>query len=121
MRVWSSRVGIASAGAAVVCLIGFARAGEMAAQAGQVAPQTRPQASSATALTSEQAFKNIQVLKGIPVDDFMGTMGIMSAATGFDCAECHKGAGTEKVDWAFDTPLKRTARRMVEMVATLNR
>src|SRR5882672_10720411 len=25
---------------------------------------------------SDQAFKNIQVLKGIPVDEFMGTMGL---------------------------------------------
>ena len=30
-------------------------------------------------------FKNIQVLKGLPVDDFMDTMGIMSAALGWDC------------------------------------
>src|SRR5580704_11683255 len=50
--------------------------------------------------TSDQVFKNVQVLKGIPVDDFLGTMGIMCAALGFDCAECHTGAGTEKVDWA---------------------
>jgi hypothetical protein len=72
-------------------------------------------------MMSDQAFKNIQVLKGIPVDDFMGTMGIMTAALGFDCSECHQAAGTDKVDWAFDTPRKRTARRMVEMVATINR
>ena len=26
---------------------------------------------------SEAAFKNIQVLKGIPVDEFMGTMGLL--------------------------------------------
>ena len=51
----------------------------------------------------------------------MGTMGIMSAALGFDCVECHRGAGTDKVDWAVDTPRKRTARRMVEMVAAINR
>jgi hypothetical protein len=72
-------------------------------------------------LRSEQAFKNVQVLKGIPVDDFMGTMGIMSAALGFDCSECHTGAGTDTVDWAVDTPRKQTARRMVEMVAMVNR
>ena len=88
---------------------------------GPAASRTRPQTSSATAQTSEQAFKNVQVLKGIPVDDFMGTMGIMSAATGFDCSECHTGAGTDQVDWAVDTPRKRTARKMVEMVAALNR
>ena len=41
--------------------------------------------------TAEQEFKNVQVLKGITVDDFLGTMGIMSAALGFDCSECHVG------------------------------
>src|ERR1700704_6357469 len=71
--------------------------------------------------TSEQVFKNIQALKGIPVDDFMGTMGIMSAALGFDCSECHNGAGTDKVDWAADTPRKVIARRMVNMVTAINR
>jgi photosynthetic reaction center cytochrome c subunit len=121
MRVWSRRMSLAIVGASWVWLIVFAWAGQMAAQAGQAAPPARPPASSATALTSEQAFKNIQALKGIPVDDFMGTMGIMSAALGFDCSECHTNAGTDKVDWALDTPRKRTARRMVEMVATLNR
>src|SRR5438309_11705 len=56
--------------------------------------------------TSETVFKNIQVMKGVPVDDFMGTMGIMCAALGFDCSDCHEGAGTEKVDWAADTARK---------------
>src|SRR5712691_10170618 len=31
------------------------------------------------------------------------------------------GAGTDKVDWAADTPRKRMARTMVNMVATINR
>ena len=70
---------------------------------------------------SDEVFKNIQVLKGIPVDDFMGTMGIMSAALGFCCSECHTGAGTDTVKWELDTPRKRTARKMVQMVATINR
>ncbi|MEO8052816.1 MAG: photosynthetic reaction center cytochrome c subunit family protein [Acidobacteriota bacterium] len=70
---------------------------------------------------SEEAFKNIQALKGIPVDDFLGTMGIMSASLGYDCAECHVGAGTNTVDWAADTPRKVMARRMVNMVTAINR
>jgi len=70
--------------------------------------------------TSDQVFKNVQVLKGIPVDDFLGTMGIMCAALGFDCSECHTGAGTEKVDWAADNPRKLIARRMVQMMTTIN-
>src|SRR5215469_3276632 len=71
--------------------------------------------------TAEQVFKNIQVMKGVPVDDFMGSMGIMCAALGFDCSDCHTGAGTEKVDWAADTPKKVRARKMVQMMAAINR
>ncbi|SRR5579871_1007259 len=71
--------------------------------------------------TSDQVFKNVQVLKGIPLDDFLGTMGIMSASLGMDCSECHIGAGTVKVDWAADTPIKIRARQMVQMMATINK
>jgi len=69
---------------------------------------------------SDQVFKNIQVLKGIPVDDFMETMGVMCASLQFDCSDCHANAGTDKVDWAADTPRKNMARRMVTMVRTIN-
>jgi hypothetical protein len=71
--------------------------------------------------TSEQVFKNIQVMKDVPVDDFLGSMGIMCAALGFDCSDCHTGAGTEKVDWAADTPEKMRARTMVQMMQSINR
>src|ERR1051326_6280770 len=81
-------------------------------------PQTAP---AAPQRTSDTAFKNIRVMKGIPVDDFMGTMGIMCAALGFDCSDCHTNAGTEKVDWAADTPKKVRARQMVVMMTNINR
>ncbi|HKD08261.1 MAG TPA: photosynthetic reaction center cytochrome c subunit family protein [Bryobacteraceae bacterium] len=83
--------------------------------------ESQPPARKAPGGMSEQVFKNIQVLKGIPVDDFMGTMGIMCAALGFDCSDCHAGAGTVKVDWAADTPKKIRARGMVSMMAAINR
>ena len=69
----------------------------------------------------DDVFKNVQALKGIGVDDFMLTMGIMSAAVGSDCVGCHPSAGTDHVDWALDTPRKRTARRMVQLVTAINR
>ena len=72
-------------------------------------------------LMADQVFKNIQALKGLSVDDFMETMGIMTAALQFDCSDCHANAGTDRVDWAADTPRKRTARRMVTMVQTINK
>jgi hypothetical protein len=55
------------------------------------------------------------------VDDFVASMGVMSAALGLDCADCHPGAGSDRADFVIDTPPKVTARRMVEMVASLNR
>jgi photosynthetic reaction center cytochrome c subunit len=69
---------------------------------------------------SEAAFKNIQVLKGIPVDEFMGTMGLFSAALSFCCKDCHTGAGTSNPKWEADPPRKVIARRMVQMVNTIN-
>jgi hypothetical protein len=80
----------------------------------QTASQEKP-------LLADQVFKNIQVLKGISVDDFLGTMGIMAAALQFDCSDCHVNAGTAAVDWAADTPRKRMARRMVTMVTAINK
>src|ERR1700694_141258 len=70
---------------------------------------------------SEEVFKNIQVLKGIPVDEFMGTMGLFSAAMSVCCAECHTGAGTSNPKWEDDPPRKRSARRMLQMVSAINR
>jgi photosynthetic reaction center cytochrome c subunit len=73
-------------------------------------------------LMSEQAFKNVTVLKGIPVDEFMNTMGFISAATNYNCTDCHVEPRAEG-DWsvyAQETPRKATARRMIQMVQTIN-
>src|ERR1041385_5231655 len=83
-----------------------------------VAPQA---AAQSKAMMSDQAFKNVRVLKGIPLDDFMGTMGVMTSSLSFDCSDCHTGAGTDQVDWALDTQRKVVARRMVTMVSNINR
>ncbi len=60
-------------------------------------------------------------LKEITVSDFLGSMGVMAAALGYDCADCHPSAGSDKVDWVVDTSKKKTARKMVEMVAAINK
>jgi ubiquinol-cytochrome c reductase cytochrome b subunit len=70
----------------------------------------------------EDVFKNVQALKGITVDEFMGTMGLMSASLGLCCNDCHPGAGTEKVVWESDAnPRKVRAREMAFMVQAINR
>lgn len=108
MQPWSR--GLLALVALTMCLIDTSRAAAQRASEDKDKP-----------LMAEQVFKNIRVLKGIPVDDFMETMGIMTSALQFDCADCHVGAGTTKVDWAADTPKKITARMMVSMVATINK
>ena len=80
----------------------------------RTAAQTKP-------MTSDQAFKNVQVLKGIPLDDFMGTMGVMTGSLMVDCSECHVAAGTDSVNWAQDTQMKVMARKMIVMMNNLNR
>jgi hypothetical protein len=89
----------------------------LAAGSRLAAPQSAPQKQQ----TADKVFKDVRVLKGIPVDDFLGTMGIMYTALGFDCSECHVGAGTDKVNWAADTPKKVRARQMVQMMTAINR
>ena len=71
---------------------------------------------------AEDVFTNVQMLRGIPVDEFMETMGFFSASTRLSCEDCHvvESAG----DWsryADDTPRKDTARRMIAMVTAINR
>ena len=86
----------------------------------------RPAAGQAAATKqpmSEQAFKNVTVLKGIPVDEFMDTMGFISAATNYNCTDCHVEPKVEG-DWsvyAQETPRKAIARRMIAMVQEINR
>jgi photosynthetic reaction center cytochrome c subunit len=70
-----------------------------------------------------EAFKNVTTssLKELSVDDFVASMGLISANLGLDCADCHPNAGTDTADFVIDTPRKITTRRMVELVAGINR
>ena len=71
-------------------------------------------------LMAEDVFKNVQVLKGIPVKEFINTMGFFSAATNLNCIDCHSPEGESLEGYAIDTPRKQTARRMVLMVNQIN-
>src|SRR3979411_1024156 len=91
----------------------FAWLGSAFAQNQTQAPSKPPMA--------EEVFKNIQVLKGIPVDEFMGTMGFFSASLGLNCTDCHVDeSGGNWAKYADDNALKQTARRMMRMVSALN-
>lgn len=71
---------------------------------------------------AEQAFKNVRVLKGIPVDQFMATMGFFSASLGETCTDCHSAeSGGDWAKYAGDNPRKNTARAMIGMMNAINK
>ena len=84
---------------------------------------TRGQTTAAPAAPpmAETVFKNVQVLKGIPVNEFMGTMGIFSASLGMSCEDCHAAGDADWSVYATDSPRKQMARVMITMMATINK
>lgn len=89
-------------------------AGAVGARA-QSAPPQKP-------LMAEDVFKNITVLRGIPVNEFMETMGFFSASLGYNCTNCHVPDSLQNWDkFAEDVPAKRMARIMVQMVNNINK
>jgi photosynthetic reaction center cytochrome c subunit len=70
-------------------------------------------------LMADDVFKNIQVLRGLSVEQLMGTMGFMASALSLNCSECHDV--TDSASFALDNERKNTARRMVVMVDAFNK
>jgi photosynthetic reaction center cytochrome c subunit len=71
---------------------------------------------------AEQAFQNVRLLKGIPVDQFMATMGFFSASLGETCTDCHSAeSGGNWAKYADDNPRKNTARAMIGMMNAINK
>jgi len=96
-------------GAAAILLIGVLGARVAFAQ----------NAAAQQSVMADDVFKNVQVLKGLTVSQFMETMGFISASLGYNCSDCHQSEN----DWAayaIDSPTKITARRMIVMMNTLN-
>ena len=90
---------------------------------GQTAPRRLADVDpEAKPLMAEQVFKNVQLLKGISVKEFMETMGFFAAATNKTCTTCHGDASAGSWErYADDPPQKQTARKMMIMVDSLNR
>jgi hypothetical protein len=95
---------------ASISAVGLLAVGILGAQDNSVRPQM-----------AEDVFKDVQVLKGIPVDQFMGTMGFFSASLGLNCTDCHvEESGGSWARYADNTPRKQMSRRMMTMVNTIN-
>jgi photosynthetic reaction center cytochrome c subunit len=93
----------------IVCWLGLV----VSAQGQAAAPAAAP--------LSDQVFKNVQVLKGIPVDQFMDAMGMFSSSLGYDCSSCHsQDIHYDRAAFATTTPLITRARQMIAMMNGLN-
>ena len=96
MRWRSIRVFVGLVPIALVCLFSAAPAG------GQAAPA---QAAPSKPVLTDDVFKTVVLLKGIPVDTFFESMGMFANAMGNDCTFCHdKNAYFDKTAFANPTP-----------------
>lgn len=98
---------------------------EKGSQAAAPGGQTRPVGQAGAGNKQPLAgdfFKNVQVLRNIPVDEFMGTMGFISASLSLNCLDCHVNeSASDFSKYAEDTPIKLMARQMIVMVNTMNK
>jgi hypothetical protein len=73
--------------------------------------------ADAAAKTTEQVYKNIQVLKGVPADQLIPAMQFITASLGVQCDFCHVERAFEK----DDKETKQTARKMMRMMFAVNK
>ena len=95
----------------VFAAFGLVLAAAMGAGAQQGAPP------DLTGKMAEEAYKNIQVLKGVPAEQVVPAMRVMAGSLGVGCVFCHVQGQFDKDD--KDT--KKTARRMITMMAEINK
>jgi photosynthetic reaction center cytochrome c subunit len=104
---WKQRL-LSAMGIITVSLLGVASA------SGQGDSAQKP-------LMSEEAFKDVQVLRGIPASEFIETMGFFAVSLTANCTTCHGDASAGSWEhYADNTPLKQAARRMVVMMNSIN-
>ena len=107
MKVRLKAVTLSMTAAILVTLLGIASVNAHSAPQGdrQTAEEEKP-------LMAEQAFKNVQVLRGIPVKEFMETMGFFAASLALTCTDCHgEESASDWLQYGTEPPLKQTARR----------
>jgi hypothetical protein len=101
----------------VMCLLGAATFAGVRAEASQAAPAA-PERPPMT----EEVFRNVALLRGIPVDTFFDVMGMFANAMGNDCTYCHAPAAVfNRAEFATSTPRLMRARQMITMVNAINK
>ena len=71
---------------------------------------------------TDDVFKSVMLLKGIPVDTFFEAMGMFANSMGNDCTFCHASEAVfDKAKFAQSTPRIMKARQMIVMMNTINK
>ena len=73
--------------------------------------------SPAKGKTAAEAYQNIQMLKDVPADQLVPAMQFITYSLGVECSYCHVEGALEK----DDKKPKQTARKMMQMMAAINR
>ena len=85
------------------------------------AQQAPPAQAAPVGPLAPDKYMDIQVLKDVPADQLDLTMQYFMASTGFTCGQCHvRDQATGAFTFMADTRLKTTARRMIQLVQTVN-
>lgn len=79
-------------------------------------PSLDPLPASSREERTEQKYKNIQMLKGLPAERLMSVMFAFKAALGVDCTHCHIKDQWEK----DDRQAKQIARKMITLTLDTN-
>lgn len=79
--------------------------------------QTEPVKPTASRIKmAEEAYKNVQSLKGIPADQLVPSMQFITYSLGVECSFCHVEGALEK----DDKKPKQIARKMIQMMFAIN-
>jgi photosynthetic reaction center cytochrome c subunit len=100
---------------AVLAIVGVVIGGAKAQSTGT--PHAAANPVPAGTEKAEEHYKNIQVLKGIPADQLIPGMQFIAVSLGVECQFCHVEGAFEK----DDKKPKQTARKMMEMMFTINK
>jgi len=107
MKLGSKGMFLGAAAIVVLCLLG-------AAAHAQTAPEKVP--------VTDEVFKSVMLLKGIPVDTFFEAMGMFANSMGNDCTFCHVSEAVfDKAKFAESSPRIMKARQMIVMMNAINK
>jgi photosynthetic reaction center cytochrome c subunit len=103
--------------AAIVGIFAFPAVGGFVISAAKAQSATIPPSANAEPKTTEQQYKNIQVLKGLPADQLIPAMQFITTSLGVECEFCHVEGAMEK----DDKKTKQTARKMMAMMFAIDK